>query len=83
MIKKVNPRIRKVILIVLIVILIKLLFPLPYQIKDGGSVMYKADLYQVTKYHMISAEEDGGIIGGWNIQIFGIEVYENTYPLKE
>ncbi len=76
---------KKVIIVILAVILLILLFPIRNQLKDGGTVEYKAILYKVSKVkRLISVEEmekeekikeyDQGII----IEIFGFEIFNNV-----
>lgn len=38
-------------IIAVIIIVIVLLFPIRINLKDGGSVMYKSLVYEVTKIH--------------------------------
>lgn len=76
---------KKVILASIIIILLILLFPIRNQLKDGGTVEYKALVYKVSKVkRLISIEEmeqegkikeyDQGIV----IEIFGFEIYNNV-----
>ena len=39
--------------IVVIVILALLLIPLPMGLKDGGTIIYQAVLYRLTRYHSL------------------------------
>lgn len=76
---------KKVIILAIVIISIILLFPIRTQLKDGGTVEYKAVLYKVSKVkRLISIEEmeregkikeyDQGII----IEILGFEIYNNV-----
>lgn len=76
---------KKVIIISVVIILLVLLFPIRNQLKDGGTVEYKALVYKVSKVkRLISIEEmeqegkikeyDHGII----IEILGFEIYNNV-----
>jgi len=64
------------------IMLLVLLIPVPYHLKDGGSVIYEAILYKVSKIHRIASDEDReagqefyeGII----IEILGFEVFNNV-----
>ena len=47
---------KKKINFIVVIILILALIPIPMKLKDGGSVEYKAILYEVTKYHTINTE---------------------------
>ena len=60
-------------------LLLILLFPFRSVYRDGGTVHYKAVLYEVTKYHIGVGE----YIGGWNVKIFGFEIYDNQYLVNE
>lgn len=75
----------KVIIVLIVAILFILLFPIRLQLKDGGTVEYKALLYKVSKVsRLISIEEmeakgkvkdyDKGII----IEILGFEIFNNV-----
>ena len=50
------------------------------KLKDGGSVRYKALVYEVTKIHRLAPEVDGvkPYIDGFEIKIFGMTVYRET-----
>ncbi len=76
---------KKVIIILVAIILLVLLFPIRNQLKDGGTVEYKALVYKVSKVKkLISIEEmeqegkikeyDHGIV----IEILGFEIYNNV-----
>ncbi len=76
---------KKIIIATIIVILLILLFPIRNQLKDGGTVEYKAILYKVSKVKkLISIEEmekegkikefDKGLI----IEILGFEIYNSV-----
>ena len=75
---------KKVIIISVAIVLLVLLFPIRNQLKDGGTVEYKALVYKVSKVkRLITIEEmeqegkikeyDQGIV----IEILGFEVYNN------
>ena len=76
---------KKVIVVSIIAILLILLFPIRSQLKDGGTVEYKALVYKVSKVkRLISIEEmeqerkikpvDQGIV----IEILGFEIFNNV-----
>lgn len=76
---------KKFIIALIIIVVLILLIPIPYHLKDGGTVEYKALLYKISKVHkLISLEEmkeegkikeyDEGII----IEILGFEIYNNV-----
>ncbi len=76
---------KKVMIISITVILLILLFPIRNQLKDGGTVEYRALVYKVSKVkRLISIEEmeqeekikeyDQGLV----IEILGFEIYNNV-----
>lgn len=76
---------KKIIIVAIVVILLIFLFPIRNQLKDGGTVEYKALLYKISKVkRLISIEEmekegkikeyDHGVI----IEVLGLEIYNNV-----
>ena len=75
---------KKILIGAAILILVVLLFPIKLQYKDGGSVAYQSvvGIYRVTDWHqMLSLEEGEGYKEGISVEIFGAEVYNNTYSV--
>ena len=74
---------RKLIVILFIVLFI-LLFPVQTKMKDGGTKAYRAAIYTVYDVHRIVASTDettdNEFIEGVIIEVFGIEVFNNTNP---
>ena len=68
------------VVIAIIVVLVILLTPVRMNLKDGGSVRYKALVYDVTKIHRLAPEVDGvkPYIDGFEIKILGMTVYRET-----
>ena len=64
-------------MIIAIVVVLIFLIPIPTRYKDGGSVRYRAILYDITKYHQLDLESETGYQDGWDIKIIGILVYNN------
>ncbi len=68
--------------IIVVIILLILLFPIKYQLKDGGTVEYKAVLYKFSKVHSLTSVEEmenekyynEGII----LEILGFEIYNDV-----
>ena len=65
--------------IVCILLVIILLIPIPLRLKDGGTLVYKALAYSVSRVHRLASvkaekEYEEGII----IKVLGIEVYNNV-----
>ena len=71
------------VVIAIIVVLVILLTPVRMNLKDGGSVRYKALVYEVTKIHRLAPEVDGvkTYIDGFEIKILGMTVYRETNEL--
>lgn len=76
---------KKMYTIIVIILLLVLLLPVPLSYKDGGTTEYKAVLYSIYNYHAIwyeeghfSEEEYRGFLVGSVVEVFGIEVYNNT-----
>lgn len=59
-----------------------LLFPVKTQLKDGGTVQYRALLYNISKVHSVTSieEQENGIElnEGLIIEILGFEIYNNV-----
>lgn len=69
---------KKIITVAAVVIALVLLLPIPMRLKDGGSVQYKAVIYEVTKYHRLDLKSKSGYSDGWGIKILGIPIYNNV-----
>lgn len=73
---------KKIIITAFIIITFVLLFPVKSQLKDGGTVEYRALLYKISKVHRLVLREamekkkqyDDGMI----IEILGVEVFNNV-----
>lgn len=61
---------------VIIIALLILLFPLTFRYKDGGTVEYRALVYQVYNVHTLRMT--GGYDEGTIIRILGFEVFNNV-----
>ena len=72
---------KKKFFVVIVIVFVILLTPVRMNLKDGGSVRYKALVYEVTKIHQFSSEVDGlkPYIDGFEIKILGMTVYRETY----
>ncbi len=66
---------KKLLIIILILILI---IPIPFHLKDGGTIEFKALLYQVSKVHKLNSNSPSGYDNGIIIKIFGIKVFDNV-----
>lgn len=71
---------KKWILIVLAaVVAAVLLIPMRLRYKDGGSVCYRAIVYDVTRWHQMDDSEPDGYKDGLRVRILGVTVYERSY----
>ena len=72
---------KKKFFVVIVIVFVILLTPVRMNLKDGGSVRYKALVYEVTKIHQFSSEVDGlkPYIDGFEIKILGMTVYREIY----
>lgn len=73
---------KKLIILICVLIAVILLYPIKYQLKDGGTVVYKAILYTVSDVHSIADLEEyekGKLFNeGIIVKILGIEVFNNV-----
>ncbi len=72
---------RKIIILIAVALIILALLPIPMAVNDGGTVVYRAILYDVTNLHRILGVSDEGspsYTDGLIIRILGIEVYNST-----
>lgn len=71
---------RALLVIAVVLALALLLTPIPLGLKDGGSVRYKALVYEVTKIHQLASEIDADYeyIEGIEVKILGVTVYRKT-----
>ena len=72
---------RKISIGICILLVVCLLIPIPMRMKDGGTVVYTAALYQIQdvhRLHLAPNSEETAYIDGTIIRIFGIEVYNNV-----
>ncbi len=69
---------KRFIVIAIIFVLVFLLTPIRINLKDGGSVRYKALVYEVTKIHTMEENDAKPYIDGIEVKILGITVYRET-----
>lgn len=74
---------KKIAIIILALIILISIIPERQYLEDGGSVSYKALLYEVTKLHQLDEVEDDDrvkpYLEGYEVKILGITVYRNTW----
>ncbi len=73
---------KKLVTVIILLALIVLLFPIRTQLKDGGTVEYKALLYKVSDVHSLTTleEHENGkeFNEGFIIEILGFEIFNNV-----
>ena len=71
---------KKVMIGICILLAIVLLIPIPMHLKDGGTVVYNAILYQVEDVHRLGAgdTDEGEYLEGVIVKILGMEVYNSV-----
>jgi len=67
---------KRILIVIYILALFVLLFPDKAKLADGGTVIYKAILYEVTFFHRCSIVQ--GTIEGTKIVILGKEIYNDS-----
>ena len=74
---------KRIITISILIAVLLLLIPFPVRLDDGGSVVYKAALYKITDVHRLNLTDGkASFTDGLIIEIFGIEIYNNTAQQK-
>ena len=74
---------KKKIIIIIILLFVFSLIPVTIRYKDGGTVEYKAVLYQVIQWQSINNKENVSskifyVYKGLEVKILGITVYNNA-----
>ncbi len=73
---------KKLLIIIAVVIGILLLFPIPFRLKDGGSVEYRSivGIYEVRNWKQMGFIEHAGetLKTGITVKMLGIKVFDNT-----
>ena len=70
---------KKTIMRICALLLVILLIPIPFHLKDGGTVIYRAITYSVEVVHRLNPDIDSeqAFLEGTIIKIFGIEVFNS------
>lgn len=63
-------------IIIILVVLLLLLVPIPKKLKDGGTIVYDAILYDVYDIHSITLDGNG-YMEGIVIKFLGVTIYDN------
>ena len=71
---------KKVMIGICVLLAIVLLVPIPMRLKDGGTVVYHAVLYQVEDVHRLCAVDtaENEYHEGMIVRILGMEVYNSV-----
>ncbi len=71
---------KKAMIGICVLLAIVLLVPIPMRLKDGGTVVYHAVLYQVEDVHRLGAVDtaEDEYLEGMIVRILGIEVYNSV-----
>lgn len=70
---------RKILIVIGILLAIILFIPIPYDVDDGGSVVYDAVLYKVENVHTMTFGIDGkDFLEGIRIYFLGFEIFNNV-----
>lgn len=69
---------KKIVICIVALIAIIFLFPVPFRLKDGGTVKYQAVLYSISDVHRISHDSESGYEEGIIVEILGMTVYNNV-----
>ena len=71
---------KKVMIGICVLLAIVLLVPIPMRVKDGGTVVYHAVLYQVEDVHRLGAVDtaEDEYLEGMIVRILGMEVYNSV-----
>ena len=64
--------------IIIILLLLILFVPIPFYLKDGGTVDYKSLVYQISNVHKLNHNAKEGYDTGIIIKIFGIKIFDNV-----
>lgn len=73
---------KKVYIIIIAILSLILLIPIPMNLKDGGTVEYRALLYKVSDVHSLATMEEMDKDNKYNegiiIEILGFEIYNSV-----
>ena len=71
---------KKVMIGICVLLATVLLVPIPMRLKDGGTVVYHAVLYQVEDVHRLGAVDtaEDEYLEGMIVRILGMEVYNSV-----
>ena len=74
---------KTIIIICILIVILLCLVPIPLKLKDGGTI-YLRPIIPAYEIYIFNAEYlDDQTMKGLAINLFGIEIYENTYYVSE
>ncbi len=73
----INNKTKKLFIIASIIILILLLVPIRYVLKDGGTIVYQSLIYKITNYHSLDDRYESGYLEGTEFRFLGFTIYKN------
>lgn len=69
---------KKIVLGLCALLVLALLVPIPMTLKDGGTRVYQAVLYQVEQVHRLGPEGGPEFLTGTVVRVLGMEVFNNV-----
>ena len=71
---------KRILIIISILLVIILLIPIPFEVDDGGTVVYDAILYKVENVHTINPDMDSkqDFLEGIRICFLGFEIFDSV-----
>lgn len=68
---------RKLIIGIITIILVILLMPIRYVLKDGGTIIYQSLVYKITSYHSLDDRYKTGYLEGTEFKFLGFTIYKD------
>lgn len=71
---------KRILIVISILLTIILLLPIPFELDDGGTVVYDAILYKVENVHSINPDvnSEQNFLEGIRICFLGFEIFDNV-----
>lgn len=69
---------KKVTIVIVMVVLLILLIPIPFKLKDGGTVEWTSLIYKISKVHRLNDNSKTGYDEGIIVEILGMKIYDNV-----
>lgn len=77
--QKSNKGVKIFIAVLILIILILLAIPEKYELKDGGTIVYKAKIWECEKVHSLI---ENGYAEGTTFKLFGIKIYDDVKEIS-